>query len=196
MVTLLHTSGATGDGNFSLHWRWAQTPEEQLLAQTANEPAARLSALKQETSVAQWPGFRGPNRDGVIHGVQISTGWVQSPPVELWRRPIGPGWSSFAVGGDLLYTQEQRGDDELVACYSLTTGHPVWMHRDAARFWETVGGAGPRATPTLNNGHVFTLGATGIVNSLDAADGTVLWSRNAGADTGVKVPDWGFRAHH
>ena len=114
------------------------------------------------------------------------------PPRNLWRRPIGPGWSSFAVRGGLFYTQEQRGDEEIVSCYKLTTGEPVWRHLDAIRFWESNGGTGPRATPTIAGSRVYAMGATGILNALDAATGARAWSRNVAADADTTVPTWGF----
>ena len=205
--TLIRTGGFTGDFRNDLGWRWAKTPEERLLAQSPDEfhPALTSTVAQASspaslggapppvsTNQAEWPGFRGPNRDGIVHGVRIETDWSRSPPLQLWRKPVGPGWSSFAVSGDLLYTQEQRGEEEVVACYNAAAGAPVWKHQDPCRFWESNGGAGPRATPTLNHGRLYTLGGTGMLNALDAANGSVLWSRNAASDTGAKLPMWGF----
>ena len=189
---LLRSDGMTGGDGAEFAWRWTETSEERLLAQFAGESETLPASGAVSTSDADWPGFRGSDRNSIISGVRIATDWSASPPAELWRRPIGPGWSSFAVNGDLLYTQEQRGDDEIVACYNVTTGAPVWIHRDGTRFWEAIGGAGPRATPTLSDGRVYTFGATGILNAFDAGDGTVLWSCNVASDIETQVPYWGF----
>jgi outer membrane protein assembly factor BamB len=91
-----------------------------------------------------------------------------------------------------LFTQEQRGQREAVVCYDARTGRGLWTHEDAARFWEAVSGAGPRATPTFAAGRIYTLGGTGILNCLDAATGKPYWTRNIAADAGAQVPQWGF----
>src|SRR4030095_16393670 len=189
------------------------TPEEKLLESTPKQRKSGTSApadtdagvtVKPEGDIQKtggaavevdgslpafdWPGFRGTRRDSVVAGVRLDTAWNTSPPVARWRRPIGPGWSSFAVKGDVLYTQEQRADEEIVSAYRLSTGEPVWMHKDSARFYEPNAGAGPRGTPLLHNQRVYALGATGILKALDSATGRVGWTRNAAIDTGVPIP--------
>jgi outer membrane protein assembly factor BamB len=215
---LVRTDGITGDASPQLAWRWSKTHEETLSAKIAAEPSAQLAAaapvaklapeptakpVDKSASEAQpatvaaemrvlWSGFRGPGRDSIVRGVRIRHDWAAAPPVELWRRPVGPGWSSFAASDDVAYTQEQRGEEEVVVCYQLKTGRTVWIHKDAARFWESNGGAGPRGTPELHGGRLYTLGATGILNALDARSGAVAWSRNVASETSTKVPGWGF----
>jgi outer membrane protein assembly factor BamB len=188
----IQTYGVSGGLRWDFAWRWATTPEERLLARADNAPVGETVAAVPVDRPADWPGFRGRGRDGTVRAARIDTDWTTSPPVELWRRAVGPGWSSFAVAGDFFYTQEQRGEQEVVACYRTSSGEPVWQHEDPVRFWEAMAGAGPRGTPTLHGGRVYALGATGILNVLDATDGTVVWSRDAAADTETAVPGWGF----
>jgi outer membrane protein assembly factor BamB len=176
-----------------------QEPEAPRLAPAAPTKANELIAAAAATAPAaarlpNWPGFRGADRSGIIRGVSIDTDWSSAPPTELWRRKVGPGWSSFAIGGDLFYTQEQRGSEELVSAYRVSTGAPVWRHADPVRFEEGMGGPGPRATPMLAANRVLTFGATGLLNALDAANGKLLWSRNTATDLEAATPMWGFAA--
>jgi outer membrane protein assembly factor BamB len=190
--TLFRTEGVRGSGFSDFRWRWSATAEERLLERGPENPVVSSAVAEAVGQEPEWPGFRGKKRDSIVSGTRIASNWEQSPPKEIWRRPVGPGWSSFAVWGDRLFTQEQRGDEEVVACYSAATGGLLWLHGDKARFWESNAGPGPRATPAIDVGVVYTLGATGLLNALNAASGEVVWSRNAVEDTGIQIPDWGI----
>jgi outer membrane protein assembly factor BamB len=192
VFTIFRSEGITGDAGAEFTWRWTDTHEEQLLLKDDDEIFVESEILEVTELNAYWPGFRGPNRDSKIHDLQIETDWLKSPPVEIWRRPIGPGISSFAVEGNYIYTQEQRGEDEVVSCYSLNSGKSVWKHRDPVRFWDSHAGAGPRGTPTLHGGRVYAIGPTGILNVLESQTGKVVWARNSAKDTGVEIPEWGI----
>ncbi|HTI50050.1 MAG TPA: PQQ-binding-like beta-propeller repeat protein [Planctomycetaceae bacterium] len=189
--------GLDGDLHGDMHWRWTPTAEQDFLA--AKESAAgamALGAVEAPVPVTlapgDWPEFRGPKRDGVVHGTMIATDWNAAPPRPLWRQRVGPAWSSVIVIGARLYTQEQRGDAEAVVCYDATTGHELWAHTDIARFEESVSGAGPRATPTFADGRIYSLGGTGMLNCLDAATGKPHWSHNLAIYASTKPPLWGL----
>ncbi|MGH7140219.1 MAG: PQQ-binding-like beta-propeller repeat protein, partial [Pirellulales bacterium] len=200
-VSLLRMNGVSGDLKADVHWRWEASTEEQYLAQRQKsiEPAPSLEPdAKEESSTelaaveGDWTAFRGPLRNGEVRGVEIATDWNASPPKQLWRQRIGPAWSSMLIVGGRLFTQEQIGDEEAVVAFDAASGKRIWTHIDKTRFWDSQSGAGPRGTPEFIDGVIFTQGATGVLNCLDAATGHVKWSRDIAKDSGAALPPWGF----
>jgi outer membrane protein assembly factor BamB len=195
---LIRIDGVDGDLRSAVRWRWQPTDEDVFLEQSAaatnGASPGPLSSSRASLKLSRgdWPCFRGPDRDGVIAGISIGTDWNAAPPKPLWRRRVGPAWSSVIVIGDRLFTQEQRREKETVVCYEAATGKQVWVHEDRARFSETVSGAGPRATPTFAGGRLFTLGATGLLNCLDAATGQSHWAHDVTVEAPAKPPMWGY----
>ncbi len=196
---LIRSNGMDGSMNTDFAWRWSATSEQLFLdSPFAQQPADVMlgepGKLPIPTAVrdGDWPEFRGLQRDGIVRDAVFSTDWTTQPPRELWRRQVGPGWSSFTVVDQYLFTQEQRGSSEVVVCYRSETGEQCWVNAVETRFNESVSGAGPRATPTFHEGQLFTTGATGTVQCLDASTGRTIWWRDLIQDTQAKQPMWGF----
>lgn len=187
----LRTAGQIGEGmiTFAPRWQpdapgvsWSATP-------AASRPAASQAALVG--GAFDWTGFRGPNRNSVaIVPSAWRTSTALTPPTRAWSRPVGLGWSSFAVIGDHVFTQEQRDELECAVAYSQATGSELWVHADRNRFDEISGGAGPRATPTFADGTLYVFGPSGLLTCLDAASGAVRWQYAEYAR--LKAPTWGF----
>ncbi len=179
-----------GTGLPRLVWRGSHsdaTPPTASPAETVQKPvhAAALPGLEDSAQ------FLGSDRTGVLPVARFSTNWTTQAPRELWRRPIGLGWSSFAVVGGQAWTQEQVGDDERVICINAATGQTVWSHSERTRFSEWQGGDGPRATPTVQDGRVYAMGGTGILLCLDAATGRLVWRRSVLEENGLSNLIWG-----
>ena len=94
------------------------------------------------------------------------------------------------VAGEFAYTMEQRGEMEVTVCYELRTGNAVWVHEEGVRFEESMGDDGPRSTPTVTDGRIFSMGATGILNCLDARTGEKIWGKDVLEEFGHGVPTW------
>lgn len=176
-----------------LAWRWEPTKLD-----TFKEERAKLAVAKTDVGAVvvgpgDWAEFRGPKRDGIVRGISIETDWDAHPPKLLWKHRVGPGWGTFAVVGDKLFTQEQVDDNrEAVVCYLAMTGERVWEHQYEARFYEQIAGVGPRGTPTVADGRVYTLGGSGILLCLDATNGTPIWKRDVPVDQSTKPQQWGY----
>jgi outer membrane protein assembly factor BamB len=175
----VRVKGMMGSNIINFAWRVDQT-EEELARRLARESAVATGATADlaHPTERDYPQFLGPARSGIVSNARLARDWSQTPLKQLWRRPIGGGWSSFAVVGDYAITEEQRESQECVVCYRLTDGALVWIHSDPVYFGSSLGGPGPRATPTIAGGRVYAVGATGILNCLDGVTGKPVWSVN------------------
>ncbi len=204
---LIRIEGVTSGLRAEWTWRWSPTKDERFQAWQAERAAAGAQGANSGTttqtttdvaeeplvaSPGDWLEFRGPRRDGRVEGVRIDADWEARPPALVWKQPIGAGWSSFCVVGERLFTQEQRGDDEVVSCYDAGSGRELWAFLDRARFQDFVSGAGPRGTPTFRDGRIYAFGASGGLHCLDARTGRRVWSRDVAAHVGAVPPMYGF----
>jgi outer membrane protein assembly factor BamB len=193
--TLLRWDGLEANQFPRFSWRWSPTAEQLFLKDKGKVGAsstAAIAAKDWELQPSDWPEFRGPNRDGVVHGTKIAADWKTNPPKELWRQRIGPGWSSMIVVDGHLVTQEQRDQSEAIVCYIAATGKEEWSHEDETRFEETLAGPGPRGTPTFHDEKIYALGGKGVLNCLKATTGEVIWSHDIVAGEKGAVPQWGY----
>src|SRR5262249_32669337 len=124
-----------------------------------------------------FPEYRGRKRDGIVAGGILSA-FDKSKVHEVWREPCGGGYASFAIAGQGAVTIEQRRGEEVVGCYEAATGKECWTYSYSAHFKETMGGPGPRATPTIADGDVYSLGATGVLVRLNGSSGKEKWKVN------------------
>jgi outer membrane protein assembly factor BamB len=174
-----------------VYFRWEKLPQDNLPALDMAVPAKPVDTRITE---GDSPIFRGPRADGSVPIVPVTAGWAQNLPEKLWQQPLGGGHAGIAVAGQLAITIEQRGSDEAVVAYDVDLGRPWWVHRYPAAFQhsEPMGGNGPRTTPTIVDGLVYTLGAQGHLHCLDAGRGTVVWKTNIIEDAGAKNLEWGM----
>jgi outer membrane protein assembly factor BamB len=162
-----------------VHFRWDPS-EEDLNArlethrrQQAEKPVPGKVVLTEQPH--DFPEYRGRHRDGIVTGPALNRDWDAHEPPRLWRQPVGRGYAAFAVAGNAAVTIEQRRDQEAIVCYDAATGHERWAYAYPAHFKERLGGNGPRATPTIAGGEVFSLGASGKLVCLEGTRGEVRW---------------------
>ena len=179
---VLRIERVSGDLVPEFMFRWSPSRDRTLPKAAA---AAVPTATAWEATPADFPRFLGPSGSGSIEGPVLDPDWEARPPEKLWRRPIGAGWSGFVTCGDHAVTLEQRGEEETISCQSVATGEVEWTVAVPGRHQTVLGGSGPRSTPTIARGVVYTTGATGWLHAIDGASGRVLWKKNVLDDLGI-----------
>ncbi len=164
---------------FRSRWQTAQPLPK------AKSTATAIPAERWESRPTDFPQFLGKNRDGMLAGPEIEDDWQANPPEIAWKVPVGDGWSSFAVQGDVAITMEQRGEQEWVTAYDLQSGQLWWKYAIDALHTNPMGGTGPRSTPTIAGSQVFACSAVSRLVCLDLATGEEQWSQDLLALTGT-----------
>ncbi len=182
----------------------ARTPDatlpDQLSKPATAVPASSEQAPRRQPAAsgivkAYWTDFRGPQRNGVYaEKTEILTEWPAGGPPLAWKQPVGGGYASFVVAGGRAFTIEQRRRQEVVAAYDLETGRELWTHAWDGEFRESMGGDGPRATPTWHEERIYALGAKGEFRCLEARSGRLIWRKNILQDNQAENLQWGMSA--
>lgn len=179
-------TGVTGDFIPTVEPRWVSDA-------AAPPPRAEAVADLEKSGRPDFPQYLGPNRNCIItDGPVLARDWEKQPPQVLWRQPIGGGWSGFAIAGNRAITIEQRGEEETVSCRDIRTGKEIWAHGDPVKFDSSFGGDGPRTTPTIADGRVFTYGGTGLLTCRALETGEKIWQRDLFEEAKGGRPEWGY----
>jgi outer membrane protein assembly factor BamB len=152
-----------------------------------------LLVLSTNLSVADWPQWRGPDRNGLSKETDLLKSWPAGGPKRVWTfDKAGLGYSGPAIVAGKLYTLgARRGSEELIAV-DANSGKELWSAK-VGEILKNDWGDGPRGTPTVDGDHVYAMGGRGDLICATAADGKVVW-RRAMRDFGGRTPDWGYTA--
>jgi len=181
----------TGNNNMVIRFRWQPT-QDQRLSDYQQTTSSEFMAVALDPTAPQFTDFLGPRRDGVAPGVDLATDLKANPPREVWRRPVGGGYAGCVISGGLAVSIEQRGEEEVVVAMDMQTGKDRWARGYPGHFKESLGGNGPRATPTIAGDEVIALGAAGLLVSLDLETGAENWQTNILTDAKAENITWGM----
>lgn len=177
-------------------FRWQDDLQAELADRLAKvDPNTELAAADLVVGPDDFPRYRGIHADGVAPAATMPASWSATPPKETWRTPVGWAYSGIAVAGRVAVTLEQRDDNEAVVCYDRATGKELWHYLYPAHFQQSapMGGHGPRSTPTIHDGDVYSFGAQGHLVCLDGRTGKPRWPVvDVMNDNGAKVVQWGM----
>jgi outer membrane protein assembly factor BamB len=153
--------------------------------------ALNLMLLANLSIGADWPQWRGPNRNGTSSETGWSSEWSGEPKI-AWNTTVGLGFSSIVVSGGRLATVGHADGQDTVFCFDAVTGKPVWKHSYPAELGNTYYEGGTTGTPTFDGDRLYWLSRWGDLFCFEAAPGKIVWSKNIARETGVKIPQWGF----